>query len=152
MKILMVCKGNICRSPLAEGILKDLSNKKRLDWEIDSAAIKAYHIGKFPDSRAIYTAKLQNIDISKHVCRLLSMEDFDTFDIIYAMSVDVLDFMLKMVPKEYHNKLRLLLKEVDLNTDQDVPDPYYGEQKDFDLAYTLIFSACQNIVKKYYIL
>ncbi|QIK54328.1 low molecular weight phosphotyrosine protein phosphatase [Dysgonomonas sp. HDW5B] len=148
MKILMVCKGNICRSPLAEGVLRELSASNKLNWEIDSAAIKAFHIGKAPDSRAIHTAQKHNIDISCHKCRLLTTEDFDDFDIIYAMSQDILDFMQEMAPKDKHHKLRLLMSEVDASVIQDVPDPFHGEEKDFDYAYDLILLACEKIIEK----
>lgn len=149
MKILMVCKGNICRSPLAEGILQNLSDTNGRHWKVDSAAITEYHIGKAPDPRAIHTAKLNNLDISKQTCRLLSMEDFNTFDIVYAMSDDILDFMIKMGPNEIQHKIKLLLSEVKNIENKNVPDPFYGQQKDFDLAYKLILSACQSIIKKY---
>ncbi|WP_170120094.1 low molecular weight protein-tyrosine-phosphatase [Dysgonomonas alginatilytica] len=149
MKILMVCKGNICRSPLAEGVLRELSTNNGLDWELDSAAIKAFHIGKAPDSRAIYTAEKHHIDISDHKCRLLTIEDFENFDIIYAMSQDILDFMQEMAPKNRHHKLKLLMSEVDPSISQDIPDPFHGEEKDFDYAYDLIVLACEKIIEKH---
>lgn len=148
MKILMVCKGNICRSPLAEGVLRELSASNKLDWQLDSAAIKAFHIGKAPDSRAIHTAQKHNIDISAHKCRLLVEEDFDYFDIIYAMSQDILDFMQEMAPKDKHHKLKLLMNEVEPLSNLDVPDPFHGEEKDFDYAYDLILLACEKIIEK----
>lgn len=148
MKVLMVCKGNICRSPLAEGVLRALCAEKNLDWEVDSTAIKAFHIGKAPDSRAIYTGQKHNIDISNHKCRLLTIEDFENFDIIYAMSRDILDFMQAMAPENKHHKLKLLMSEVDSRIGQDVPDPFHGEEKDFDYAYELILLACKEIVKR----
>lgn len=149
MKILMVCKGNICRSPIAEGVLKDLAAKNNLDWEVDSVAIKAFHIGKAPDLRAINTAKKHHIDISDHKCRLLILNDFDDFDIIYAMSQDILDFMREMAPENQHYKLKLLMNEVDALGNMDIPDPFHGEEKDFDYAYDLIFSACKQVIEKY---
>lgn len=149
MKILMVCKGNICRSPLAEGVLRELSTKNGLNWTLDSAAIKAFHIGKIPDVRAIYTAEKHQIDISNHKCRLLTIEDFEDFDIIYAMSQDILDFMKEMAPQNKHHKLKLIMNEVDSEANQDVPDPFHGEEQDFDHAYDLILLACEQIIKKY---
>lgn len=149
MKILMVCKGNICRSPLAEGVLRELTTNNGFNWVIDSAAIKAFHIGKTPDPRAIYTAEKHHIDISTHKCRLLTIEDFEDFDIIYAMSQDILDFMKEMAPENRHHKLKLLMNEVDPQSNQDVPDPFHGEEKDFDYAYDLILLGCQQIIKKY---
>lgn len=149
MKILMVCKGNICRSPLAEGVLRELATNNGFNWVIDSAAIKAFHIGKTPDPRAIYTAEKHHIDISTHKCRLLTIEDFEDFDIIYAMSQDILDFMKDMAPENRHHKLKLLMNEVDPQNNQDVPDPFHGEEKDFDYAYDLILLGCQQIIKKY---
>lgn len=149
MKILMVCKGNICRSPLAEGVLRELTTNNGFNWVIDSAAIKAFHIGKTPDPRAIYTAEKHHINISTHKCRLLTIEDFEDFDIIYAMSQDILDFMKEMAPENRHHKLKLLMNEVDPQSNQDVPDPFHGEEKDFDYAYDLILLGCQQIIKKY---
>lgn len=146
----MVCKGNICRSPLAEGVLRMLAIDNNLDWELDSAAIRAFHIGKSPDSRAIHTAKKHHIDISNHKCRLLTMEDFDNYDIIYAMSQDILDFMREMAPEINHYKLKLLMSEVDNQINLDIPDPFHGEEKDFDYAYDLILSASESIIKKHY--
>lgn len=148
MRILMVCKGNICRSPLAEGVLKELSTNNGFDWELDSAAIKAFHIGKTPDPRAIYTAKKHDIDVSKHKCRLLTLEDFDDFDVVYAMSQDILDFMLEMAPEDKHHKIKLLMSEVQSTGNMDIPDPFHGEEKDFDYAYELILSACEKIIEK----
>ena len=145
----MVCKGNICRSPLAEGVLRELATNNGFNWVIDSAAIKAFHIGKTPDPRAIYTAEKHHIDISTHKCRLLTIEDFEDFDIIYAMSQDILDFMKDMAPENRHHKLKLLMNEVDPQSNQDVPDPFHGEEKDFDYAYDLILLGCQQIIKKY---
>lgn len=145
----MVCKGNICRSPLAEGVLRELATNNGFNWVIDSAAIKAFHIGKTPDPRAIYTAEKHQINISTHKCRLVTIEDFEDFDIIYAMSQDILNFMKEMAPENRHHKLKLLMNEVDSQSNQDIPDPFHGEEKDFDYAYDLILLACQQIIEKY---
>lgn len=149
MKILMVCKGNICRSPLAEGVVRELAMRNGLNWELDSAAIKDFHIGKAPDPRAIYTGQKNQIDISSHKCRLLTAVDFDNFDLIYAMSEDILNFMKQMAPEEKYHKLKLLMNEVNDGENRDVPDPFHGEQKDFDYAYDLILSASEQIIEKY---
>src|ERR1700761_2966570 len=85
MKILMVCLGNICRSPLAEGIMQHLAKQQGLDWEVDSAGTGDWHVGEGPDRRSVRTAREQGIDISQQVCRLFRISDFDTFDHILVM-------------------------------------------------------------------
>jgi len=138
----MVCLGNICRSPLAEGIMKHLTGQKGLDWEIDSAGTGNWHIGEAPDSRSIRVARNRGIDISKQVCRLFKTSDFDDFDLILVMDKSNLSNVLaKARNNNDAQKVKLLLN------DREVPDPYYSNN--FDQAFDLIEQGCKKIIGAY---
>lgn len=142
----MVCLGNICRSPLAEGILKSKVDQGSV--LVDSAGTAGYHIGKPPDSRSIAVAKKYGILIGDQVCRKFSVFDFDRFDIIYAMDKNNYHDIIGMSSTaEQKAKVRLLLSEID-GSEQEVPDPYYGSQDGFENVFKLIDSACNHIVKR----
>jgi protein-tyrosine phosphatase len=127
MNILMVCLGNICRSPLAEGILVKKGIKNKLNINVDSAGIAAYHVGEKPDPRSIKTAKIHEIDISKQKARQFSVKDFDTFDVIYAMDVSNYNNINTLaINQDQKNKVKLILNEMHPNSNASVPDPYYG--------------------------
>jgi len=150
MKILMVCLGNICRSPLAEGILKDKLNKAGLNWEVDSAGTNRYHTGDAPHRLSQKVAKLHGIDISKIKARTIVPEDFDRFDKIYAMAQDVIFDMRSVVGKKFNgNKVELLMNEVFPGENIDVADPYYGGEEGFHEVFKMMDEACEAIVKKY---
>lgn len=146
-KILMVCLGNICRSPLAEGILKSkVSNKNII---VDSAGTAAYHIGKSPDKRSIDIAEQHNIDISLQKARELSVNDLDDFDLIYAMDKTNFDNIISLAETDLqHNKVRMIMNEVYPNENIDVPDPYYGGDKGFHDVYKMLDKATDKIVDK----
>ncbi len=142
----MVCLGNICRSPLAEGILKSKVNTAKVF--VDSAGTAGYHIGNAPDPRSIKVAKNHNIDISSQVCRRFIVSDFDTFDLIYAMDKSNYGNIIGMARnKADAEKVKLLLNEIDA-TDQEVPDPYYDADDGFETVFQLIDKACTNIADK----
>lgn len=123
----MVCLGNICRSPLAEGILVKKGIKNKLNINVDSAGIAAYHVGEKPDPRSIKTAKIHEIDISKQKARQFSVKDFDTFDVIYAMDVSNYNNINTLaINQDQKNKVKLILNEMHPNSNASVPDPYYG--------------------------
>ena len=144
-RVLMVCLGNICRSPLAEGILKSKVGPNTI---VDSAGTAGYHIGNPPDSRSIAVAKKYGIDISDQVCRKFSPKDFDTHDIIYAMDKDNYQNIIQLSTKSEHtNKVRLLLSETNGN-EQEVPDPYYGGTDGFEHIFQMIDTACDHIVNR----
>ena len=146
----MVCLGNICRSPLAEGILKDKLNKAGLNWEVDSAGTNRYHTGDAPHRLSQKVAKLHGIDISKIKARTIVAEDFDRFDKIYAMAQDVIFDMRSVVGKKFNgNKVELLMNEVFPGENIDVADPYYGGEEGFHEVYKMMDEACEAIVKKY---
>lgn len=145
--VLMVCLGNICRSPLAEGILKSKVNPKNVF--VDSAGTAGYHLDNEPDPRSIEVAKKNGIDISKQRCRKFAVEDFDAFDVIYTMDMENFNNILKLSRSSVDdNKIRLLLSEIDGST-KEVPDPYYGGSDGFDEVFHLIDSACEQIAKRF---
>jgi len=152
MKILMVCLGNICRSPLAEGILQDKALKAGLKWSIESAGTNSYHIGEPPHPMSQKVARIHNIDISKQRARRFVGEDFEIYDKIYALAEDVLDDIKIIAKKKFDpKKIDLLMNEIYPDKNKDVPDPYYGPESGYIEAYNLMEEACEAIVKKYLI-
>ena len=151
MKILMVCLGNICRSPLAEGILESKANKQGLGWLVDSAGTNNnYHIGQAPHPLSQKVAKLHSVDISQQAARAFVPEDFDRFDKIYAMSADILTGIKNIAGKKYNAaKTDLLLNEIYPGKNMSVPDPYYGEEDGYHEVFSMIDKACDQIIEKY---
>lgn len=147
-RILMVCLGNICRSPLAEGILKSKLNPAL--FEVDSAGTGHWHVGNSPDSRSIKVAKKHDIDISKQKGRQFSKRDFDDFDIIYVMDTENKKNVLELAPNEEEKKkVKLILNELFENENVDVPDPYYGEETDFEHVFKLLDEASEIISSRF---
>ena len=147
MKILMVCLGNICRSPLAEGILAHKT--QHLNIEVDSAGTAGYHIGKLPDERSIEIAEKYNIDLTKQRARQFSRADFDDFDIIYAMDTNNYTHLISLANNETErNKVRLILNEVNPEKFESVPDPYYGGDDGFQNIYNMLDDACNKIISQ----
>lgn len=139
----MVCLGNICRSPLAEGIMQHLAIEADLDWEVDSAGTGDWHVGQGPDRRSVKAAANQGVDISKQVCRLFSVSDFDHFDLIFVMDKSNLANVLAMARNNAdRDKVEMLLG------DKSVPDPYYDDNQ-FAPVFNLIEAGCKEIIKKY---
>ena len=146
MKILMVCLGNICRSPLAEGIL--YNKGKHLSIEVDSAGTAAYHIGKKPDIRSIEIANKYAIDLNQQRARQFSRADFDEFNIIYAMDINNYAHLISLASSETErNKIRMILNEINPNACQSVPDPYYGGENGFQDVYNMLDKACDKIIQ-----
>jgi len=142
----MVCLGNICRSPLAEGILREKT--KHLDLTIDSAGTAGYHIGKSPDPRAVAVAKKHNINISKLKARQFSRIDFENFDTIYVMDINNLSHLISLSSNaQERNKIRLILNEIDPKNHDSVPDPYYDDNG-FLKVYNMLNEACEKIAIK----
>tara|TARA_B100001540_G_C15214459_1_gene376649 strand:- start:26 stop:475 length:450 start_codon:yes stop_codon:yes gene_type:complete len=147
MKILMVCLGNICRSPLAEGILKE--KIKDLNTEIDSAGTASYHIGNPPDPRSIEIAKKYNIDLTTQRARQFHYTDFEKFDLIYAMDKNnYAQLMSQATSEKERKKIKMILNEIEPNSFKSVPDPYYGGDNGFQKVYNMLEAACEKIKLK----
>lgn len=150
MKILMVCLGNICRSPLAEGILQDKAFKAGLAWSVESAGTNHYHTGEAPHQLSQKVARLHGIDISRQRARNFVAEDFDRYDIIYAMAEDVLDDMKRIAKNKFdRSKTNLLLNEIFPGENRDIPDPWYGPEAGYHEVFKMIDKACDVIIEKY---
>jgi protein-tyrosine phosphatase len=150
MKILMVCLGNICRSPLAEGILKQKAMKAGLPWTIESAGTNGYHIGEPPHQLSQKVAKLNGIDIRDQRARRFTAEDFKKYDKIYAMSSDVID-EIKCISKNKFDggKVDLLMNELKPGKNQDIPDPWYGPEPGYHQVYKMIDEASDAVIRNY---
>jgi protein-tyrosine phosphatase len=150
MKILMVCLGNICRSPLAEGILQDKSFKAGLTWSIESAGTNSYHTGEAPHLLSQKVAGINGIDISKQRARRFKPEDFDVYDKIYALAEDVYEEMRRIAGKKFdQTKVDLLMNELYPGKNMNVPDPWYGPEAGYHEVYKLIDKVCEKILLKY---
>jgi protein-tyrosine phosphatase len=146
-KILMVCLGNICRSPLAEGILRHKLGQKGLNIEVDSAGTNNYHVGDHPDPRSIKKAKQYGINISKLVGRQFNISDFDRFDKIYVMDQSNYYDVISLARNEGDKKkVELILNSAFPGKNMPVPDPYYGGDDGFEKVYQLLDKACDVIV------
>lgn len=147
INVLMVCLGNICRSPLAEGILRHKAPGDKI--YVDSAGTSNYHIGEAPDRRSVAIAKKYGIDITAQRGRQFQIADFDKFDLIYAMDQSNYAHILAMAPNESaKQKVHLILNEVHPGEAMDVPDPYYGGDQGFDNVFKMLDLACDRIVEK----
>lgn len=145
-KVLMVCLGNICRSPLAEGLLKHKTDSQLVI--VDSAGTGGYHIGNPPDPRSIDVAQKYGINISTQRCRKFSVIDFDAFDLIYVMDKsNYANVIAKSRSEKDTSKVALLLSEIDVAISE-VPDPYYDALDGFEQVYHLIAKACDAIANK----
>lgn len=142
MKILMICLGNICRSPLAEGVMKHLIAEQGLNWTVDSAGTGNWHVGEGPDHRSVKTARQFGVDISKQICRQFKVNDFDEFDLLLVMDKSNLSDVLSLARNEQDTKkVKLLLN------DKEVPDPYYDPTQ-FEPVYRLIEGGCKDIIRQ----
>ena len=141
-KIVFVCMGNICRSPTAEGVFRNLVQKGGFEdrFEIDSAGTGDWHVGNPPDERAQQSALNRGIDLSSLRARQITKEDLIYFDTIVAMDMDNLNQLKAMAPESHQHKIRLLLEFSD-STKREVPDPYYGGEHGFELVLDLVESS-----------
>lgn len=147
VRILMVCLGNICRSPLAEGILVSKLPKEK--FTVDSCGTGNWHVGKKPDDRSIAVAKKNGLDISSQKCRQFQLSDFDTFDYIYVMDASNYYDIIALAKHEIQkNKVDYILNELFENENVDVPDPYYGLQNGFDNVYEMLDQTCTLLANK----
>jgi protein-tyrosine phosphatase len=149
MRILMVCLGNICRSPLAEGILRHKAEQNGLDWEIDSAGTGGWHVGDPPDPRSIKVARQFGIDISIQRARQFKVADFDLFDQIFVMDTGNLRDILRLAPTwEYTKKVALMLDQVYPEKLKSVSDPYYNDDA-FEPVFRMLDKACAAYIAKF---
>ena len=143
----MVCLGNICRSPLAEGILHSKLSSK--SFFIDSAGTAGYHVDELPDKRSIEVAKKYDIDITNQKSRKFIKSDFQKFDLIFAMDEDNYDDIISMSDNyEETQKVKMILNELYPNENRSVPDPYYGGEQGFENVYRMLDEACNIIASK----
>lgn len=150
MRILFVCLGNICRSPLAEGILRFKLAKNNIQYNVDSAGTLHWHAGNPPDDRSIKTAAHFGIDISNLRGRQFSLNDFSDFDLILPMDLQNKTDLLKLArTTEDRSKIQLCLHFAGMGERAEVPDPYYGDLKDFMDLYHLLEMACDNMIRKW---
>jgi protein-tyrosine phosphatase len=150
MKILMVCLGNICRSPMAEGILEHKAKKAGLNWVIESAGTNGYHIGEPPHRLSQKVARLNGIDICHQRARQFVPDDFERYDKIYALADDVLDEMRWIAGRKYNpSKVDLLLNELHPGKNLSVPDPWYGTESGYHEVFKIIDEVCEKIISKY---
>ena len=148
-KILMVCLGNICRSPLAEGILENKAIAAGKHWEVESAGTNSYHIGEPPHEFSRKVASLNGLDISKQRARRFKAEDMMEYDLIYAMASDVLEDIKKISGKNFDaGKVKLFREELPAEN-MNVPDPWYGEEDGYHTVYKIIDETCEAILNKY---
>jgi protein-tyrosine phosphatase len=149
VKVLFVCMGNICRSPTAEGVFAKLVHEEGLTEviEIDSAGTHAYHVGEPPDSRAQRSALQRGIDISLLRARRARAEDFDYFDYVLAMDEDNYQHLLQMCPDEHQEKLQLFLDFAPHLEYREVPDPYYGGGRGFEVVLDMVEHAANGLLQ-----
>lgn len=147
MKILLVCLGNICRSPMAEGVLRHLAKQRGLVIETDSAGTGDYHVGEAPDHRAQAAMLRTGIDISDLRARQFTAEDFDRFDLLFAMDADNLQNMLRLAPSpELARKASLIMDRAPGHPQREVPDPYFGGDEGFDEVHAMLNEACERLL------
>ena len=147
MNVLMVCLGNICRSPLAHGILESKAPK---DWYIDSAGTSGWHEGERPDTRSIITAKGRGLNIDQQRSRSFLAEDFERFDVIFAMDSSNYTNITRLAPDEASKaKVRLIMNEAYPGENRQVPDPYTGGQRGFEDVYDMLDLAIEKFLEQH---
>ncbi len=146
VKILMVCLGNICRSPLAEGIMQ--SKLPKDEFIVDSAGTGGWHAGEGPDKRSVTTAKGRGLDISKQKARQFKRTDFEDFDYIYVMDRSNLRDIMRLAPANFKHKVKMIMDELHPDLGVEVPDPYYGGPDGFENVYNMLDEACNIAASK----
>ena len=142
----MVCLGNICRSPLAEGIMKQKIREAAFDWEVDSAGTGYWHAGELPDRRSVITAGQHGIDITDQRARQFQIADFERFDKIFVMDTQNLRDILRLAQTEAHRaKVELMLDQIYPGKERSVPDPYYDDDG-FEAVFKMLDRACEAFV------
>ena len=145
-KILMVCLGNICRSPLAEGIMLKLIKENNINMRADSAGTSNYHVDEAPDKRTIANAAKHNVDLKPLRARQFKASDFEKFDKIYVMDKSNMANVLALATNEDQKaKVDLLLNASNPGMDLEVPDPYFGGEQGFEDVFQMVYKACQHV-------
>ena len=148
-KVLFVCLGNICRSAIAEGVLKQKSEEQNLGLVVDSAGTSNYHVGEAPDRRMQAKAIEHGLNISNQRGRQFTVSDFDEFDYIFAMDNSNYKNILSLARNEAdEEKVSLFLNQSYPNENMDVPDPYYGGEQGFEDVYQMVDKACNDFIEK----
>jgi protein-tyrosine phosphatase len=144
MRILFVCLGNICRSPSAEAVLREIAAREapELGIEVDSAGTAGYHIGEPPDERSQEAARRRGYDMTPLRARIVEPDDFERFDLILAMDRGHLSALQRMAPDGHRAHIRLFMPE------RDVPDPYYGGPEGFEEVLNLVEAACRDLLRE----
>jgi protein-tyrosine phosphatase len=149
MKLLMVCLGNICRSPLAEGIMKQKARESGLNWTIDSAGTGYWHTGELPDRRSVAVARRYGIDITDQRARQIQDLDLDRFDKIFVMDTRNLSDVLRLASSDEHrNKVELILDQTHPGESRSVPDPYHDDDG-FEAVFHMLDAACEAFIAKF---
>ncbi len=148
VKVLFICMGNICRSPTAEGVFRHRVKSAGIEnqFVIDSAGTHAYHVGNPPDSRAQDAAQKRDIDLSAQRARRVKTDDFSTFDYVIAMDESNKRDLLTICPTGYEDRIHLFLDFADCN-ESEVPDPYYGQGRGFEIVLNLVENAADGLLK-----
>lgn len=149
-RILFVCLGNICRSPMAEGAFRHLVRAQGVEHliDIDSAGTGAWHFGEAPDPRAVRASRLRGIDISALSARKVLVEDFEQYDLLLAMDQQNHMHLMQMAPPHHKHKVRLLLEFVPQQPEREVPDPYYGGEGGFEHVLDLVEAASRGLLQE----
>lgn len=151
MKVLMVCLGNICRSPMAEGVLRQLADERGIALEVDSAGTANYHVGEAPDRRARASMKRHGGNIEALRGRQVSIHDFERFDILLAMDLNNERDLLRLAPTEAgRRKVRRMMEFANDPGTGEVPDPYYGPDSGFDDVHRLLMAACTGFLDTHF--
>ncbi|MDR0777489.1 MAG: low molecular weight phosphotyrosine protein phosphatase [Azonexus sp.] len=149
-RVLLVCMGNICRSPTAEGVLRAYIQENRLDdkVEVDSAGTHGYHVGEAPDARTQRAAMARGYDLSQLRARKVAHQDLDYFDLILAMDRSNLDNLQRMATPEQSQRIKLFMEYARNFEDDEVPDPYYGLGHGFDIVLDMVEDAAQGLIEE----
>ena len=148
MKIMMVCLGNICRSPLAEGILQDKINKRGLEWQVASSGTAGYHVGQLPDTRSMDVSRKHGIDISDQRSQKFQPVNLEEYDFILAMDVNNFEDILSLCTTEkQRQKVQLIMDYGDDPNINEVPDPYYGGENGFANVYEMLDEATEGFLQ-----
>ncbi|GAA4460558.1 low molecular weight protein-tyrosine-phosphatase [Nemorincola caseinilytica] len=150
MRILMVCLGNICRSPIAEGVLRHKIEQKGLNWTVDSAGTNSYHTGEAPHRFSQKVCLANGIDISCQRARTFTPADLQRYDKIYVFAEDVLRDLGRIAGRHSDlSRVEYFLNELTPGSNASVPDPWYGDETGYLPVYDLINRACDAIIEKY---